>query len=105
MLPLVDVKNGEQHARNFDAPVGIAAAVNVLHISSPKPIFDAFPRTKPCQQNYSGGRMMGILFVISPTDWVAQDGWMKCSLQEGWESGGQVWVGLHGDGNVAARFG
>ncbi|KAJ4975953.1 hypothetical protein NE237_001059 [Protea cynaroides] len=51
MLLLVDVMNGELHAGNFDssfdAPDGIAATVNILHISLPKPTSDAFPRTKP----------------------------------------------------------
>lgn len=31
------------------------AAVNILYISFPKPASDAFPNTKPCLQNCSGG--------------------------------------------------
>lgn len=33
----------------------IPAAVNILYISFPKPASDAFPNTKPCLQNCSGG--------------------------------------------------
>lgn len=31
------------------------AAVNILYISFPNPASDAFPITKPCLQNCSGG--------------------------------------------------
>lgn len=33
-----------------------APAVKILYISLPKPASDAFPNTKPCLQNSSGGR-------------------------------------------------
>lgn len=34
-----------------------AAAFKILYISLPKPASDAFPKTKPCLQNCSGGRL------------------------------------------------
>lgn len=35
-----------------------AAPVKTLYISLPKPASEAFPRTKPCLQNCSGGRFL-----------------------------------------------